>query len=375
MRVVLATHAPRDPATAVYRHYLDRAAWLRDAGHDVELLTGQDVAPRFERSRWKPFAFPQRLASAIRAMTPAPDVVVGHSYSLWPLATGWHRWRFERQRPIGLVTEFHGLEPLYYRFCRESPMTASSISWRYRLYSERVLPTLLRRTCRASSAVLCTNREEEAFLVREGWAATGAVRLLPGVVDDSFFGAREFRPEAYRLLFLGQWLAPKGTAELVTAFEALAGRHEQLVLICLGVRTPAEQVLSGFRPEFRSRVRVIETASREEIATELAGADLFVLPSHYEGFGLALLEAMASALPIVTTAVGVAADALEHERDALVVPRGDPKALEEAIGRLLSDAPLRERLGTAAAVAAGTYRVEPWRRRFVELIEHVGATA
>lgn len=373
MRVVLATHAPPDPATAVYRHYLDRAAWLRDAGHDVELLTGQEVAPRFERSRWKPFAFPRRLASAIRAMTPAPDVVVGHSYSLWPMAIGWNRWQLERQRPIGLVTEFHGLEPLYYRFCRESPTTASSISWRYRFYSERVLPTLLRRTCRASAVVLCTNREEEAFLVGEGWATAGAVRLLPGVVEDRFFGPREFRSEAYRLLFLGQWLTPKGTAELVTAFETLAGRHERLSLTCLGVRTSAEQVLSGFRPDFRSRIRVIETASREEIANELAGADLFVFPSHYEGFGLALLEAMASALPIVTTAVGIAADALEHERDALVVPRGDPKALEGAIGRLLSDAPLRERLGIAAAVAAETYRVEPWRRRFVELIEQVGA--
>lgn len=81
------------------------------------------------------------------------------------------------------------------------------------------------------------------------------------------------------------------------------------------------------------------------------GIDVFCLPSHHEPFGIVLLEAMAQALPIVTTASEGPAEIVRDGVDALMVPTADPDALAGALGRLLAD-PDR-----AADLAANAYRV------------------
>src|SRR6185503_12611893 len=84
-------------------------------------------------------------------------------------------------------------------------------------------------------------------------------------------------------------------------------------------------------------------------------ADVFVFPSLYEGFSRAIVEAMASRLPIVCTQVGVAGDALRHEKSALIVPKRDADALVAAVNRLRSNPELSQRLGDEAANVAGEY--------------------
>jgi glycosyltransferase involved in cell wall biosynthesis len=373
VRVLFATHAPRDATTAVFRHYVERSEWLRSAGHEAGILSAEDVSPRSEGSRWKPIVYPLRLRRRLREIEPIPDVVVGHSFSLWPAVSG--RGRSRRGREPAFVTDFHGLEPLYYRYCRDEPETARSLSWRYRVFAERLLPILLKRACAGSAAVTCMNREEQRFLVESGWARSEAVHLIPGVVDASFFVDRAIPVRATGLLFLGQWLRAKGTLELTRAFEALAVRHPDLSLTCLGTRVPEAEVLGDFSAELRSRVRVVPAAGRTAVVSELARADIFVFPSHYEGFGLALLEAMAAALPIVCTSAGIAADTLVDGRDALLVPRSDPGAIASAVEALLDDSSRRQELGRRASEIAGTYRVEAGRRRYVEFIERCGGTS
>ena len=71
-----------------------------------------------------------------------------------------------------------------------------------------------------------------------------------------------------------------------------------------------------------------------------------------EPFGLVIAEAMACGRPVVTTANGGAAELIEVDRDALVAPSGDPRALATAIERLAGDAGLRDSLGAHARAAA-----------------------
>jgi glycosyltransferase involved in cell wall biosynthesis len=85
-------------------------------------------------------------------------------------------------------------------------------------------------------------------------------------------------------------------------------------------------------------------------------ADVFVFPSLYEAFSRAVAEAMASRLPIVTTPVGVAADALSHDESALIIPKRSAGAIVHAVQRLRGDAGLRARLADGAAAAADGYR-------------------
>ena len=88
--------------------------------------------------------------------------------------------------------------------------------------------------------------------------------------------------------------------------------------------------------------------ARSDVLRLLAGADIFVLASHFEGLPVAIMEATSMGLPIVTTAVGEIPSVLSDGVDALLVAPGRPADLAAAIGRLVGDAPLRRRLGAAA---------------------------
>ncbi len=117
---------------------------------------------------------------------------------------------------------------------------------------------------------------------------------------------------------------------------------------------PFRLVIAGIGPEGaaieqRCRELMIESkvqlvGLQPEIARYYALADLMVLPSHSEGSPNVLLEAMAAGVPTVATAVGGVPEIAEHERSALIVQRGDFRAMADAIARLMLDEPLRGRL-------------------------------
>jgi glycosyltransferase involved in cell wall biosynthesis len=79
----------------------------------------------------------------------------------------------------------------------------------------------------------------------------------------------------------------------------------------------------------------------------MASADLLVLPSHHEALPMAVAEALAAGVPVLTTPVGVIGEILTDGQTALLVPPGDVPALTEALLRLVSDPALRARIGKA----------------------------
>jgi len=99
----------------------------------------------------------------------------------------------------------------------------------------------------------------------------------------------------------------------------------------------------------------------------MAGCDVFVLGSRWEGLPVALMEASALGLPIVATRVGGIPDSFHDGLDAILVEPGSPGALAGAIERLADDEPLRRRIGEAAQARAEDFDV----RRAVARIEAV----
>ena len=91
-------------------------------------------------------------------------------------------------------------------------------------------------------------------------------------------------------------------------------------------------------------------STARELWSYLMAADLYTIPSRYEGFAVAVLEAMACGLPIVASDAGGVVDALPRaeEDGGIVVPRGDARALAAALSRLLDDPALAARLGRIA---------------------------
>jgi glycosyltransferase involved in cell wall biosynthesis len=153
-----------------------------------------------------------------------------------------------------------------------------------------------------------------------------------------------------QLLSVGSVIPRKAYDTLVRALAPLRERHWHLTIIGsadrdAGARAALEAALRD--TGLAERVSLHGPASTGELADLYAAADLFVMASLYEGYGMVLAEALARGLPIVCTTGGAAAETVPDAAALKVVP-GDERALGEAIGRALDDAALRRRLGDAA---------------------------
>jgi len=97
----------------------------------------------------------------------------------------------------------------------------------------------------------------------------------------------------------------------------------------------------------------VSGVSQERIRELYAEAEVAVVPSLYEGFSLPAVEAMASGVPLVATTGGALPEVAGTDGEtALLVPPGDPQALAVAIGRMLDEPQLRERIGAAGRTRA-----------------------
>jgi glycosyltransferase involved in cell wall biosynthesis len=104
---------------------------------------------------------------------------------------------------------------------------------------------------------------------------------------------------------------------------------------------------------------VLDAVSPQRLAALYAEADLFVLASYFEGYGMAYAEAVAHGLPVIGTNAGAIADTVPPDAGLLVDP-GDIPALAAALRRVIGDAGLRRRLADAARAAAP--QVPTWRQ-------------
>ncbi|MBL8587526.1 MAG: glycosyltransferase family 4 protein [Methylobacteriaceae bacterium] len=174
-----------------------------------------------------------------------------------------------------------------------------------------------------------------------------------------------------RLLAVGSILPRKGYMPLV---EALAGLRDLDWRLDVAGGFSDRDLLTALRARLDAlcltdRVALLGAVAGERLESLYAQADLFVMPSLYEGYGMALAEAMARGLPIVATRAGAAADTAPDEA-ALKVDPGDAPALAGALRRVMMEHDLRARLAEASWRAGRT--LPRWRdtaRRVIEAIE------
>lgn len=103
---------------------------------------------------------------------------------------------------------------------------------------------------------------------------------------------------------------------------------------------------------------VVITGPRQDVHRVISASDVFVLPSHYEGLPIALIEAMALGLPSVVTRVGGTTEVVRNRREAIVVAPKDPGGLAAAIMDVLRDRSLFERLGSEARKRAQHFDIK-----------------
>lgn len=185
---------------------------------------------------------------------------------------------------------------------------------------------------------------------RQGLAIEKLATIHNGI-DLSLFPAMLPCPSG-PVVFVGRLSPEKDVPTLLRAAAIAAGAEPSFRLVLAGAG-PCLSELQSLAGQLGIAHRVEFLGHRTDVAAILAGAGLFVLSSVTEGLSLALLEAMASGLPVVATAVGGNAEAAIDGRTGLLVPPGSPEALAEAMLTLYRQPDLARRMG-----AAGRQRVE-----------------
>ena len=215
--------------------------------------------------------------------------------------------------------------------------------WRTRL----IYTVLVQRAAAISPAI--------AERLAEGGVPRGRTVTIPSSVDPDSVAPRAGRAATRRahgladdvplLLTLAALFRRKGIDVLLHALSKLETR-EPAPRLWIGGEGPERAALEQLARSLGLGDRVVFLGRRDDPGDLLAACDVFVMPSRQEGLGVAALEALAASRPVVASRVGGLADVIVHERTGLLVPPEDATALARALGRLLDDAPLREKLGT-----------------------------
>jgi glycosyltransferase involved in cell wall biosynthesis len=199
--------------------------------------------------------------------------------------------------------------------------------------------------------LIVTSRWTAAALAEAGIDAERIRIVEPGTARASL--ARGSRGGGLNLLCVASLTPRKGHAVL---FDALAGltAHEWR-LRCAGSterdpRTAAALAAQADRLGLGGRIELLGELSEAALAREYDDADLFVLSSQLEGYGMAAAEALAHGLPVVATAAGALRDTLPPAARVLVPP-GDREALAAALAELFTDRARLEQLAAAARLA------------------------
>ena len=179
-------------------------------------------------------------------------------------------------------------------------------------------------------------------------------------------------PRPVRFLFSGQMIARKGVDILLDAFITLSRRYSDPLgaprLTLLGDGPQRQHFQSRVPPALRDRIGFKGFVQPSALPDVFARADVFVLPSRYDGWGLVINEAIAAGMPVISTdRVGAAADLVEDGRNGFVVPADDAETLLNAMDRFITDPAMIEPFAARSRTIARRYRVECGAQRWYDV--------
>lgn len=300
------------------------AAGLRDSGWSVEVVELDSSFPRPTRSA---------LDHAARALAAIPDdtavLIDGLALGAMPLEV-------ERER-----SRLRLLAIVHHPLARESGIG---------LEVAKALEASERRALAAVRRVVVTSSATRDALASYGVGYHRVAVIEPGT--DRVPVARGSGSPTLHLLTVGSLVPRKGHEVLIGALAQL--RAENWCVTCVGSLDRHPETVERVRALIREhglgeRVSLVGEVEELEMAAYYDGADLFVLPTLYEGYGMAVAEALARGLPVISTATGAIGEMTAGA--SILVPPSDPDALAAALVQVMTIPGLRDRLAAGARVA------------------------
>ena len=267
--------------------------------------------------------------------------------------SAWVGMEIKKRQMVRHLHTYHSLGAVKYRSIATIPIIAKT-----RLRVEK-------QCLETADMIIATSPQEEQHM-RSLVSKEGNIMVIPCGTNIDCFGSIDkeagraqlgIEPKTKLVMYAGRFDERKGIETLVRAVASdKVKRHENLKLMIVGGSTPGEK--DGIERErigdlvkelkIENITEFTGRVGHEDLAAYYAAADICVVPSHYEPFGLVAIEAMASRTPVVASDVGGLKFSVADGETGLLAPPQDEMAFAEAIDSILSDAQWREELGNNA---------------------------
>jgi D-inositol-3-phosphate glycosyltransferase len=281
--------------------------------------------------------------------------------------------RIKHQLNLPLVSTFHTLDRVK---AESTPEEVHADAAHQRAEAEA-------EVIRCSDTILASCAVEAGQISDLYDAEPGRIRIVAPGVDHAFFGPGD-RQQARRalglpvegplLLFVGRIQPLKSLATAVRALEAVAGGHPEARLVVVGGPSgphgadelEATRALVA-RLGLSQRVIFVPPRPHELLSTYYRAADVCLVPSRSESFGLVALEAAACGTPVVASDVGGLRSLVDHGHTGYLVDDASPRSFARRVIQILDEPLLSERMSTAAVLRARSYTWAEAARRLREV--------
>jgi glycosyltransferase involved in cell wall biosynthesis len=362
MKLLFAIKSMTVPGGGAERVLAEVASGLAARGHDVVIASYDrpgvpdfyEVHASIERIRLDIGSTrPATLAETLRrmrglrrlALRLRPDVAIGFMHSIYvPMGIALLGTGIPVVASEHIVFGHYGDKPLQNALLRLTPSFVAGMT----AISERVLDTF------------------PPGMKPRMTVVPNPVTTAPARLADTVGSGRRI------LLSVGRLTDQKDHATLISAFALLAGDHPEWDLRIVGE--------GDLRPMLEARIaaaglgdRIFLPGSTHDIAAEYSAAQIFVMPSTYESFGLVTAEALAHGLPAIGFAdcPGTNELIVDGVNGLLVSGSNRPAALAEGLGRLIRDPALRDSMAAAAPASVRQFALDPIVDRWEDLLSSI----
>lgn len=329
-------------------------------GHQVEYYS-LDSLPRRLHPLAKVAAFPEFVAAQIAALERqhTVDIVDASTGDGWVWALLNHR---RKQRPL-IIARCHGLEHIEHEeYLEEVERGYLRFSWKYPLYRGSIRLWEAAASMRYADLALFLNRRDRQYAIDKLGVAPERADIIANGIPETFLNL-PFEPLPHdgtlRIAQVGTYIVRKGVHYGSPALNTILQRYPQVSVSFLGTECPEANVYADFDPAVHDRIQIVPRYCHETLPSLLKGHQIKLFPTISEGFGVALVEAMACGLAPITTATPGPLEIVQDGQDAIVIPCRDQVAIEQALDRLITDRGYLEQLRYKAYETAQTYS---WRR-------------
>ncbi|MCG8363359.1 MAG: glycosyltransferase family 4 protein [Pseudanabaenales cyanobacterium] len=363
LNILLTVHYEFNPNAGAAGVIWNLGQEYQKLGHQVQYYSLDDL-PHWLPGLAKTIMFPEFVAHHIWNLSnkQAVHVVDASTGDTWVWAKILQR--FAGSRPI-LVARDHGLRHIeHLEFLEDVKCGNRSLSWKYPLYRGSYKLWEEANSLRTADLVLLLSHRAADYAVDRLGVQPEQTRMIANGIPESFLNL-PFEPtpaaadDVIRIAQVSTYIPRKGIRYGSPALNRILARYPQVQVSFLGTDCSEcpnpNTVYADFDPIVRDRIKVIPRYRHETLPTLLKGHQIKILPSTSEGFGIALVEAMACGLAPVTTATPGPMAIVRDGDDAIVVPPRDSEAIEQAIERLIRDRAYLNQLRRNAYATAQNY--------------------